>query len=262
MKNISVLPQGFLIGADPELFVFDGEIPVSAHDLIPGSKAKPHVVPKGAVQPDGTAAEFNIDPASTFAEFSGNIFTVVESLKTFLHAEYELRAVPYVNWEEDYFLQLPYKARELGCMPDYNAWSGRRNPKPKLDNMPTLRTAAGHIHIGVPGGCDFTSSDSIAWMQHMIKLLDWHVGSWSCEVDPDTTRRQLYGKAGACRYKPYGVEYRTLSNFWVLDADLQLEVWNRVCAACEEFAHDFSASVRSKERFTDSAQLIARINGE
>jgi hypothetical protein len=63
-----------LIGADPELFVFtrSGK-PVSAHDLIPGTKYEPHEVGNGAVQVDGVAAEFNIDPAANEDEFFFNI---------------------------------------------------------------------------------------------------------------------------------------------------------------------------------------------
>ena len=38
-------------------------------------------------------------------------------------------------------------------------------------------------------------------------------------------RKQLYGKAGAYRPKPYGFEYRTLSNFWVFDKKLIEWVW-------------------------------------
>jgi hypothetical protein len=33
--------------------------------------------------------------------------------------------------------------------------------------------------------------------------------------DKDTERRKLYGKPGAFRPKPYGCEYRVLSNAWV-----------------------------------------------
>ena len=56
-----------LLGADPEAFVVlkDGGIPVSAHGLLPGTKDKPFPVEKGAVQVDGMAAEFNIEPAAT-----------------------------------------------------------------------------------------------------------------------------------------------------------------------------------------------------
>ena len=223
------------IGADPELFVFKDGKPVSAHNLIPGTKADPFIVPGGAVQVDGTAAEFNINPAETFEEFDYNITTVLEHLGAMLPSGHELRAVPVVEWDPEYFATLPFSAKELGCMPDFDAWTGRRNPKPRLKSNPTLRTAAGHIHIGFTEGASLQDSDHILQARKMAKLMDLHVGLWSVEVDPDKTRRQLYGKAGACRYKTYGVEYRTLSNFWVLSPQLRWEVWNRTMDACMDF---------------------------
>ena len=49
--------------------------------------------------------------------------------------------------------------------------------------------------------------------------------------DTDDQRRQLYGKAGAFREQPHGVEYRTLSNFWIFSKDLISEVYDRIQAA-------------------------------
>lgn len=237
----------FKIGADPELFVFRNGNPVSAHDLIPGTKSKPYPVPGGAVQVDGTAAEFNINPAESFEEFNDNIECVIGALSAMLPSDCELKSVPTVVWEEEYFNSLPYSAIELGCMPDFDAWTGRRNPKPRLKHMPTLRTAAGHIHIGFTENASLQDIQHIRDAQRMAQLMDWYVGTWSCSVDIDKTRRLLYGKAGACRYKTYGVEYRTLSNFWVLDYDLRKEVWNRTMEACEAFSGNSCISVIQEE---------------
>lgn len=223
------------VGADPELFIFRDDRPISAHDLLPGTKAKPFPVPGGAIQVDGTAAEFNIDPAETFDEFNDNIESVLSHLNSMLPVGAALLAIPVVVWDEDYFSRLPYAATELGCMPDFNAWTGRRNPKPRLKEFPTLRTAAGHIHVGFTEGASIQDPTHIRECQRMMQLMDWHVGAWSCEVDLDKTRRMLYGKAGACRYKTYGAEYRTLSNFWVLDESLRRQVWDRTMAACNDF---------------------------
>lgn len=237
------------VGCDPELFIFNTEtnLPVSAHDLIPGTKTKPFTVPGGAVQVDGTAAEFNINPAETFDEFNDNINSVLSALRDMLPREHDLRAVPVVVWPDSYFQALPFVATELGCMPDFDAWTGRRNPKPKLKHMPTLRTAAGHIHVGFTEGASIQDPEHIMDCRRMAQLMDWHVGSWSCGIDLDKERRLLYGKAGACRYKSYGVEYRTLSNFWVLDEILRREVWDRTMAACEDFFLGTSVPVEQEE---------------
>lgn len=70
------------IGTDPECAIYDTEnkMYVSAHDLIPGDKNNPFKVEKGAVQVDGLAAEFNIDPATTAEEFDDNISSVINQL--------------------------------------------------------------------------------------------------------------------------------------------------------------------------------------
>ncbi len=249
----TISPQGFTFGADPELFVLnpDGKV-VSCHDFLPGTKARPYAVPGGAVQVDGTAAEFNINPSATFEEFNNNMNSVLDSLRSMLPAGHTLAAIPAHEYEEDYFNTLPYLAIELGCMPDFDAWTGRRNPKPKLKGRHTLRTAAGHLHIGWEGDHSLQDIRFLDECNRMIRLMDWHLGAWACTIDEDRTRRELYGKAGACRYKPYGVEYRVLSNFWVLDEDLRLAVWNRMQAAVWDFASAVEAP--------PSEELVAFIN--
>ncbi len=241
--------NNLLIGADPELFVFNRSRQeyVSAHDLLPGTKNKPFGVPGGAIQVDGTAAEFNINPSESFDEFDANITSVLGHLSDMLPVDHELRAQPVVIWGAEYFQTLPFSATELGCMPDFDAWTGRRNPKPKLKHMPTLRTAAGHIHVGFTEGASIQDPSHILECRRMMQLMDWHVGAWSCEVDLDKTRRMLYGKAGACRYKTYGAEYRTLSNFWVLDTNLRKQVWDRTIEACVDFYEGAKVPVEQQE---------------
>ena len=50
---------------------------------------------------------------------------------------------------------------------------------------------------------------------HLAKLLDSTLGSMFTLLDPDIKRKKMYGQAGAIRFKPYGIEYRTLSNYWL-----------------------------------------------
>lgn len=231
--------EGFKFGCDPELFVFRDGVPVTAEGLIPGTKAAPYKVECGAVQVDGMAAEFNIDPASSFKDFNHNIEVVMKQLEALLPPGHELQAVPAVTFNKEVFDAAPDKAKELGCTPDYNAWKGQVNPPPKDASNPYLRTASGHIHIGWTEDADLSDQQHIMNCVDLVKQLDWYLGGWSIKVDSDPTRRSLYGRAGALRFKDYGVEYRVLSNFWITSRDRRLAVWNRLQYAIEAMSKGF-----------------------
>jgi len=226
MDGVQLL-EGFSVGCDPELFVVNADgLPVCA-DMIPGSKAEPYKVPFGAVQRDGMAAEFNIDPVTNFKDFDHHITEVMKSLKGFLPTGYSLLARPSVVFTPEEFNQAPDDAKELGCSPDFDAWSGEVNPPPHDPDNPYLRTASGHLHYGWTSDASMSDVQHILNCRDLVKQLDWYLGGWSLKTDNDSTRRRLYGKAGACRYKPYGVEYRVLSNFWLTTKTRRLAVWNR-----------------------------------
>ena len=231
--------EGFTFGCDPELFVTDenGEL-VSAAGLIPGTKQEPHKVDKGAVQVDGMAAEFNIDPASSFDEWNDNIVTVLKQLKGMLPRGYGFRIDPAVRFSQSVMDAQTPKAKELGCDPDFNAWTGEVNPYPDTTEDPLLRTASGHVHIGWCADEPMPVTDEIhvGHCRDLVKQLDWFLGAWSVLKDSDVTRRKLYGKAGAFRPKPYGVEYRVLSNFWITSKNLRKDVWNRLQLAVDSMA--------------------------
>jgi hypothetical protein len=215
------------IGCDPEYFVREkatGKF-VSAHDLLPGTKTEPHAVPRGAVQVDGVAAEFNITPANNGSSWLKNISEVTTKMAEMIGDKYELVSDPAVVFDETYFKSLPEHVRELGCNPDWNAWTGQVNDKPDGDNT-TMRTGAGHIHIG--WGTDFDISDSTHFDDCRIiaRNLDYYLGLYSLQWDSDGNRRKLYGKAGSFRPKNYGVEYRPLSNVWLRSPELQAWVYD------------------------------------
>lgn len=209
------------IGCDPELFVLDEKRQnMAGWGMIPGTKKNPHRVNNGAVQVDGTALEFNTDPASTVEEFTNNIHTVLAQLRGMIPAGYTFSERSHVSYDEDYFLSLPDEARELGCDPDYNAWTGGENIIPDDKEKQPFRTASGHIHIGWTEDADPFEAAHFQTCCAYVKELDATLGLGSVMVDQDGfRRRQLYGKAGAFRPKPYGVEYRVLSNFWVYSDD-------------------------------------------
>lgn len=231
--------ENFKFGCDPELFVFDAEgVPVPAM-MIPGTKDNPYKVDHGAVQRDGFAAEFNIDPASTFKEFNRNIEAVMKQLTAMLPPGYTMQAIPSVVFAPEVFDAASDDAKELGCMPDFNAWTGNMNPPPVLPDNPFLRTASGHLHIGWTEDAELDDEQHIMNCRDLVKQFDWYLGGWSLRLDSDPVRRTLYGKAGACRFKDYGVEYRVLSNFWVTSRERRLSVWNRMQQAIDTMRNDF-----------------------
>lgn len=220
------------IGADPEVFVKQGGKFVSAHGLVQGTKEQPFAVNKGAVQVDGMALEFNIDPAKNEAEFSENISTVMGILKGMV-SEHEVVVQPTATFGAEYMSTVPEEALELGCEPDFNAWTGGKvNPKPNVDV--DFRTGAGHIHIGWTEGVDITHPEHQEACQVVVKQLDWTLGMLSTVYDKDTKRRELYGNWGAYRAKPYGVEYRVLSNAWLRTPELVSWVYETVNKAVQD----------------------------
>lgn len=244
--------DGFLFGCDPEMFIKDADDNlVSAVGLIPGTKESPHKVERGTVQVDGMAAEIGIDPTDNFKDWNGSIVDVTRQLKAMLPKGYGLVLSPAVRFSQSVMDAQPNTAKVLGCDPDYNAWTGEINPYPDTFTDPLLRTASGHVHIGwldPPEFIPVTDEIHVKNCRDLVKQLDWFLGAWSVLKDSDVTRRKLYGKAGAFRPKPYGVEYRVLSNFWLQSKELRLLVWNRMQSAVLEMEHyEYSKNYGDKE---------------
>lgn len=231
----------YTIGADPELFVEDTETHaiLSAHDLIPGNKIQPMEVEYGAIQCDGTAAEFNIRPAKTASEFTYNIRRVLESLQDQVrhaaaekhHAPVTLKVQPTVFFDVKYFNELPGEALAFGCTPDFNAWTGDVNEF--YSTQLPMRTGGGHVHVGWTEDEIQYEESHIFDCQQATMQLDAALFIPSLLWDSDRQRRTLYGQVGSFRPKPYGVEYRPLSNAWVADPMLQVFVFETTKRAME-----------------------------
>jgi len=205
------------IGADPEIFVGKRDEIISAHWLPFGTKAKPRDTDNGSVQVDGMALEVNVRPSKSRFEFVKNCTAVVQDLEKLVkEADPEMYLIvrPTAFFTPAYIESLPETAKELGCNPDWNAYELRENERP--DATGNFRTSGGHIHIG--WGSDFNpeSMAHIGLCADVAKQLDYTIGMSCLDFDTDKTRRELYGKAGSFRPKPYGMEYRTLSPMWLL----------------------------------------------
>lgn len=206
-----------LVGCDPEVFVKKNGLFHSAYGLIAGDKQNPQKVPNGAVQVDGMALEFNINPANSEDGFCFNVQDVLNTM-TLMVPNYEVVICPVADFTVEHMASQPDDALALGCDPDYNAWSSQENVKP--DNQRPMRTAAGHVHIGWTDKENINSMDHINRCEIIARQLDFYLGLPSLVYDDDVRRRSMYGAAGAYRPKPYGVEYRTLSNAWLKSEEL------------------------------------------
>jgi len=213
------------LGADPEVFLLDCQttLPISVIGKIGGNKQFPLQIEGKKVgftlQEDNVALEFGIPPAKTCSTFIKNIREVMAAGEEKLGNGVVFSNLSCLKFPEKE-LEHPL-ANRFGCEPDYNAWTGKVNEK--LDEVTNIRTAGGHVHLE-------TELDP----NLMGRALDLYLGIPSLIMDKKgEPRRAKYGKAGAIRYKPYGLEYRVLSNFWIFQSKYIKWVWGQCHLAAE-----------------------------
>ncbi len=212
------MTTNFTFGCDPEIFLKKNGKAASAYGLLPGDKKNPHKTPGGAIQVDGMAAEFNIDPVPShdFETFNARVVQQIKEIRNRVPG-YSLNVSPVQEFDPEFLAAQPEEAKELGCDPDYNAYTMKANPRP--DGEVPFRTGSGHVHIGWGADIPVDNEEHMEICANFVKVLDMTLGLFMTIIDDEPRRRQLYGKAGAFRPKPYGVEYRTPSNVWIKNRD-------------------------------------------
>ncbi len=214
----------FTLGSDPELMLRDktGRLR-SAIGVIDGTKRKPYPLNKGMAQYDNVNAEFGIVPASNESEWVDNHGEVIRQLDK-LVGDLRLSVTASADFPES---ELQHEeARRFACDPDFDPYDVTVNVIEGDAADGTLRSCGGHIHIG-----NDAIADDFNTQLDVVKTMDIFLGLPSLLLDKDPTshrRRELYGKAGAHRPKPYGVEYRAIGNFWVSHPDLTRLMWKLV----------------------------------
>lgn len=223
------------LGSDPEMFVrTNAGVITSVAGLLGCTKDDKKEFGNVRLQEDNVLVEFDIDPASDFKGFNTMLLKGMkesEKLITPLGMQLAKGISSHIYTPEEIF-SFHERALEFGCSADFNGLTGEQNPRPCADNM-GLRSAGGHIHFGF----DETFDVSFENQTYMTVMCDFFLGLPSLLLDDDTRRRELYGKAGTIRYKKYGIEYRTLSNFWIFDELLRQWAWDQSNKAYK-FAQD------------------------
>lgn len=240
------------LGTDPEVFLQDvNGNPISSIGYIRADKWNPLQIPNMplgfTLQEDNVSLEYGVPPASSPEEFIANIQQVMEKSKEYVPGLSFSRLSCIVFPKEQ--LEHPM-ARIFGCEPDYSAWTKDTNPKPNAVD-PDLRSAGGHIHVE-------TTEDPFK----VGRAMDLFVGvpSVLMDIGKDSDKRKLlYGKHGAIRPKPYGVEYRVLSNFWIFEDSLIRWAWNSTERALSNVSLDLEPlHARIAEAIDNNNKVVAQ----
>lgn len=202
------------IGTDFEWMLLKRGEYYPAIDIIDGTKDDPMPISKDGhfLQVDNVLIEGNVPPSDedNCDELIKNIRFVtnyVDGLFAGSPMSTEFKSSAHYDPS---VLQHP-DALRFGCDLTYNAWTGDVNPTPNPDT--TLRTAAFHIHVGY-------ENHTVEQSQNIARAMDLMLGLPSLLMDPDTERRELYGKAGEIRYPAHGVEYRVLGSYFLKSDEL------------------------------------------
>ena len=238
------------IGADPEAFIWDTEEEkiVSAEGILPGTKKKPHPLQHGAVQVDGIAAEFNVDPAQSSEEFVHNTESLKKQITEILHntsKNLQLNFTSTAYFTPKSFKQFSKKELTVGCDPDYFVNKNELSrPFTNLVGYPNnYRFAGGHIHIGnifqeydgtkeqmeKASALAFFFSNKVLFVEYLAwqspaQLLE-NVTFIKTPIiknlketgfnDTSPLKRKETIRSDLFRLKPYGVELRSYDNHWV-----------------------------------------------
>lgn len=207
--------ESILLGCDPELFLVKNGKVVGAEKVIPKEGLR-STFNNASVVIDGVQVELHPNPSQCRQSLSLFLMSSLEALQRRINeVDPEIRVSfdPHVEVSETELDSLSPECKLLGCSPSLNIYGFS-----DLGVDPATyrrRSAGGHIHIGFTSG-----KDSPLWncRERVVAVLDVLLGSFCVMLDRDpyaAERRKVYGRAGEYRLPPHGLEYRTLSNFWL-----------------------------------------------
>lgn len=217
------------LGCDPELFLMRKGKVIGSEKVVPeeGLHHKPYpkekfpsysqgdwALKQYEVIRDGVQVELNPAPGtcreSLGQQISGCLKQLHARLTTMKDINISFKATVTVPQRE--LLSLSEKSRILGCAPSLNIYAPSSITVDPITYR--KRSGGGHIHLGIN---NYGPQNNLP-PDRLVALLDILLGNTCVMIDRDrqaATRRKVYGRAGEYRTPPHGVEYRTLSNFWL-----------------------------------------------
>src|SRR3990167_6685702 len=202
-------------GADPELFLTQNGNIIGAEKVIP--KAGINVAGNTKIVLDGVQVELHLSPSTCRATLGNTMRALFKQLHYTLSKSEGLSAsfAPVVEVPKKEMDSLSEAAKQLGCAPSLNTYDP--NATIKVAKGFRQRSAGGHIHIGMGAYLKLKTAVHKD-PKEFVNLMDVFVGLPSVLINrnPDVAeRRKTYGRAGEYRLPTYGLEYRTLDNFWL-----------------------------------------------
>jgi hypothetical protein len=215
-----------MFGADIEFFPANKETgePILVCGQIGGTKDKAiSIDPTYSILEDGAALELNYKPAKTPKQFVDTIYGSVGIIKKF--TKFEVYPGPEAKFGK--ILKKFPQAMEIGCVEDFDAYGlipDAPRPKPEISDFGNYRFAGGHLHLSyenlaVPPWIAARLMDLKITLPLMLRAKKEQRAALL-----GNNRRKFYGLPGIYRPKPYGVEYRTLSNAFAFDRVLTTKV--------------------------------------
>lgn len=245
MSTKLVAQQEFTLGSDPEMFAKNG-----VGDFIPcigklgGTKRNPLKINTGWVQEDNVMAEFNTVPAKTKKEFLANVTATRDEVAQILLSHgLHVAEVSAAQFKAKHMRKR--KCFEFGCDPDKSIYKTLTMFPPKY-----TRFAGGHLHIGR----EDVAGEIGGYRHYLIQNLDNYLFNLSVYFDDDLERINYYGMPGKYREKPYGFEYRTMSNWWIWKPEFINTVYELVNLSVHNFREMTS---RKKFHYNVSGLLYA-----
>lgn len=216
-----------MYGADIEFLLYDSKkkkvVPVFGR--LGGTKDKAIVIDDNfSCLEDNACVELNYAPKESAYEFielitqSQDLIQKLTRLKVYQNPEARIAGIDKFE-----------KANEFGCVPDYWAYAANpedERPMPDGEILGKWRCAGGHIHLSYDKKDDIPRWVVARFMdKHItIPLIVYTLDSYNSVAKATkllgANRRKWYGLPGLYRPKEYGIEYRTLSNFYALDKNI------------------------------------------
>lgn len=224
--------MNFTFGTDPEFVLFLNEKAYSAIPIIKNSKDRRKKIDEYYYFYDNVLVECNIPVSRSKEEAISNIGNCLKKLACLVRP-FKFKSQAACVFDKD---QLTHEeAFKINCSEELCVYSMQQvEIDEEVFSKTDLRSAGGHIHLGqkmLHNGHNLYAA---------VRLLDLFLGIPSLFIDHDLTsmrRRELYGKAGRYRKPKYGIEYRSVGNFWLSSPKLVDLIYD-ICEFTLQFIAD------------------------